>query len=96
MVASFDARPLWPIVAALAAAVAWPWLLDVPTHVWNAYLAPAIQVYYGTEHGSIVFTTVPNAAMAGAVILGVLVMLAIMVARRSSVREALHLGHGGK
>jgi hypothetical protein len=96
VVATFDARPLWPIAAALAASVAWPWLLDVPTHVWNASLAPDIQVYYGTEHGSIVFTTVPNVPMAGAVILGALVMLAIMVARRSSVREALHLGHGGK
>jgi hypothetical protein len=96
MVAAFDARPLWPIAAALAASAAWPWLLDVPTHVWNAYLAPAIQVYYGTEHGSIAFTAVPNAPMVGAVILGALLMLAIMVTRRSSVREDLHVEHGGK
>jgi hypothetical protein len=96
MVAAHDARPLWPIAAALAASAGWAWLLDVPTHVWNASLSPDIQIYYGTEHGTIAFTSAPNAAMVGAVILGALVMLAIMVVRRASVRETLHLGHGGK
>jgi hypothetical protein len=94
IVAAADARPAWPVVAALAASAAWPWLTDVPTHVWNSALAPGIQQYYGTEYGSIGFTALPNAALAGAVILGVMAMLAIMAVRRMRGGRS-HPDHGG-
>jgi hypothetical protein len=97
LVAASDKRPWLPIVAALAASAAWPWLLAVPTHVWNATLAPEIQVYYGTEYGSIAFAATPNVPMLAAVILGALVMLVIMAMRLVSARGgASHLEDGGK
>ena len=87
MVAIADARPVWPVVAALAASVAWPWLVDVPTHVWSSSLAPEIQQYYGTEYGTIAFTGRPNVATVAAVILGAFLMLAVMVTRRAGERR---------
>jgi hypothetical protein len=94
IVATVDARPTWPVTAALAACAAWPWLLDVPTHVWSASLAPAIQQYYGTEYGSILFASLANPAMIGAVVLGAAAMVAIMVARRSRGGRP-HVDNGG-
>lgn len=88
-VGAFDAMPLRPAVAAIAAFVALPWLADVPTHVWNATLAPEIQHYYGTEYGSIAFAALPNFPMIGAAGLSVVVLLVIMAARRGPIgREA--------
>jgi len=95
-VAVYDARPLLPLAAALAAAAAWPWLRDVPTHVWNATLAPEIQVYYGTEYGSILFAPIMNAPMLAAVILAAVTSLTIMALRLARPRRAAsHPDDGG-
>jgi hypothetical protein len=97
VVAAADARPAWPILAGLAASAAWPWLLDVPTHVWTLSLAPQIQQYYGTEYGSIAFTAAPNVSMVAAVIVSAVVMLGIMVVGRVHARgEDPHLEDGGQ
>jgi hypothetical protein len=56
-------RSAWPALAGVAACAAWPALLDVPTHVLTASLAPGIEQYYGTEYGSILFTSVRNLPM---------------------------------
>jgi hypothetical protein len=82
IVVAADARPAWPAAAALAACAAWPWLLDVPSHVWTASLAPEVQQYYGTEYGTISFTAQPGAPMIGAIGLTAVVMLAVIALRR--------------
>jgi hypothetical protein len=96
VVAAADARPAWPIAAALAASATWPWLLDVPTHVWRSSLSPEIQIYYGTEYGSIAFQAAPNAPTLAAVILGAVAMLAIMAMRIVRARSASHVEDGGQ
>lgn len=81
---------LLPLVGA-AASVAWFVLLDVPTHVLNDWLSPAVQSYYGTEYGRISFTSVPNAPMLFAVTAAGLGSMALFIAntiRRHSPRNA--------
>ncbi|HEY5484319.1 MAG TPA: hypothetical protein VIK31_11020 [Propionibacteriaceae bacterium] len=96
LVATFETRPAWPIVAAFAASAAWPWLRDVPATVWRPSLDPLIQNYYGTEYGSILFTSQTNVPMIGAVIAGAAVMLVIMAVRRVTPRgDASKSQHGG-
>jgi hypothetical protein len=96
IVVAADAGPVWPAVAALAASAAWPWLLGVPTHVWSRSLAPEIQVYYGTEYGTIAFTGLPNVPMAAAVILGAAILVIIVVRRVPTRRGVSHPEDGGK
>jgi hypothetical protein len=96
LVAAYDARPIVPLGAVLVAAAAWPWLREVPTHVWSATLAPEIQVYYGTEYGSILFTPIANAPMVAAVILTAAASLAIIAVRLvRPLRAAFHPDDGG-
>ena len=97
LVAAYDARAVWPVLAALVASAAWPWLLDVPTHVWSAGLAPQIQIYYGTEYGSIVFSAAPNPATILGVVGGAVVMVVMMVVRLGkSAGRASRPGNGGQ
>ena len=79
--AARDARPRFPVTAALVAMAAWPWLLDVPTHVWSASLSPEIQQYYGTESGSITFTSLRNAPMIAAMGSAAVLMVVILAVR---------------
>jgi hypothetical protein len=65
-------RSPWLPLAGLAACLSWAWLLPVPTHVLNTWLAPGIQSYYGTEYGSITFASVQNLpALLAVVVTGV-------------------------
>jgi hypothetical protein len=82
-------RPVVPASIALAACAAWAWLADVPMHVLTAGLAPDIEQYYGTEHGSIVFRAAWNPASITAVVLAacVLVIVIAVAPRRAATRR---------
>jgi hypothetical protein len=59
---------LWAALAALAAYAAWPWSLATPMHVLSGFLPPGVEQYYGTEYGSIDFTSAPAPWMTAAVV----------------------------
>jgi hypothetical protein len=65
--------------------------------VWSAGLAPQIQVYYGTEYGSIVFSGTPNPATILGVVAGAVVMVVIMVVRLGQLAGRIaRPGNGGQ
>lgn len=88
LAAVFAARTgVLPFVGAIAC-MAWFMLRDVPTHVLNNWLSPAVQSYYGTEYGSISFTAVLNPPMLFAVTAAGVGFLALAVAGFVSRRPA--------
>jgi hypothetical protein len=86
-------RSRWLPLLGMAACAAWPWLLAVPTHVLNTWLAPGIQSYYGTEYGSIVFTSVPNALMLLAVGCTGAGFVVVLLARSGILRRSAAVDH---
>ncbi|MDO8964512.1 MAG: hypothetical protein Q7W30_08495 [Coriobacteriia bacterium] len=74
----------------LAAAIAWPALLDVPTHVLVSWIPPDIQQDYGTEYATIVFERILNVPALAAVVLVAVGSLAVIVTRNRTRSAQAH------
>jgi len=85
-------RPWMPVMAALGACAAWPWLMSVPTHVLNGWLAPGLQQYYGTEYGSVIFAPITNVLMIAAVIATAFGLVALSAARTGVLSRVMPAG----
>ncbi len=88
-------RPMLPALAGLVACAAWTWSLGVPMHVLTGWLPAGIEQYYGTEYGSIDFTTVFSPLMVAAVV-GCAVGLMVVIVSHARQRLVASADQSGK